>query len=126
MQARPFNLRTDYSEVATWWKAHGWPEIPPEALSPTGFVVDGICAGWFYKTDSKLSWIEWVVSNPSVEPEVRGAGLDALMGRLIEEGRRLGFSSMFSSISNKRLIERYKKHGFIETETGMSNMIRRL
>lgn len=130
MEIRKFEPDQDYEEVASWWKAHKWPAIPLDMLPKTGFIVEEprgkMCAGWLYKTDSKIAWIEFIVSSPHTMQEIRGKSLDLLMVRLVETAKSMGFKSIFSSINNPRLVDRYKKHGFIETEKNMSNMIMRI
>lgn len=130
MEIRKFDPQSDYLKVSAWWEKQGWPSIPLEMLPKTGFIMEdaegGLCAGWLYKTDSKFAWLEWIVANPARPFELRGRALDVLMLRLVETARSSGFKAVFSSINNERLINRYKKHGFKETEKSMTNMIMRI
>ena len=115
----------DYPTVAQWWIDHGWPVLPPEALPKTGTIVfiddKPICAAWLYCTDSSLSLLEWVVSNPETNFDERGAALDLLFPTLLSKAQDkivCGFSN------NPRLVERYKKHGFKLGDEKMDFLIR--
>lgn len=130
LEIRKFDPEQDYADVVAWWTARKWPTIALDLLPKTGFIVEGygvkICAGWLYKTDSKFALIEWIVSNPLPGHESRGEALDILMLRLVETAKRQDFKAIFSSIDNKRLIARYKKHGFTQTDGNMTSMIMRI
>ena len=100
-------------------------------LSTNGFLVetdDGrlACAGWIYSTDSKISWLEWIVANPDVRREDRSKCLDFLIYALTTTGRELGFNTLFSSMKHPLLIDRMKKHGFQVTDSAMSNLVGRV
>lgn len=130
MQIRKFDPEQDYETVAHWWKKREWPVVPLALLSKTAFIVEddtqAYAAGWLYKTDSKFALLEWIIANPDCEQKKRAQSLDILISRLMEAARQGGFSNVFSSISNERLIERYKKHGFKTSDKGMTNMIARV
>lgn len=120
-----------HSIVSKWWEAQKWPVIPLEMLSKNGLLVetdDGrlACAGWLYSTDSKISWVEWIVANPDVRREERSKALDYLIETLTTTARVLGFNTLFSSVKHPLLIDRMQKHGFHVTDKNMSNMIGRV
>lgn len=124
------SLRTfeasDYSDVASWWKAHNWPVLPIEALPKLGFIVPGVCAGWLYETDSTLCWLEWVVSNPLTSKEERSVALDEVISSLLSRAKELGFKQVFTTVVHPKLVDRYKNHGFVVTDQAMTNLIRSL
>ena len=56
--------------LVQWWKDWGW--VPPKRdILPndgTGgmMVLDGkipVCAGFMYATNSKVAWVDWIISN---------------------------------------------------------------
>ena len=61
----------DYDTIVKWWKS--WPDWEPLArnLLPEngtgGYIVEKgeipIVAGFLYTTNSKVGWMEWVISN---------------------------------------------------------------
>ena len=62
----------DYSTIVEWWKS--WPEWEPLAQemlpeNGTGGIIiekegEPIVAGFLYGTNSKIAWMEWIISNP--------------------------------------------------------------
>lgn len=104
--------------------------IPLSQLSTRGIVVEEngqkFCAGWVYVTDSKLGWLEWVVTNPESSIKRRKAGLEALVAEALKLATALGIENLFASVSNKNLIKLYLSQGFIKGDTGMTNLIARL
>ncbi len=110
--------------LTEWWKGHKWEVMPLDMLPPTGFIVGNICAGFIYKTDGKLNMFEWVVSDPTSSKEDRAQALDILIDAVLEESQRDGAKIVFTSVQHPRLIERYKKQGFVVGDEGMTNLVR--
>lgn len=119
----------DYPMVAKWWKAHGWPVLPLEALPEGGGVIayEGttpLCAAWLYKTNSSISWMEWFISNPDAPKRCRSLGLDAVIAELDTRAKAQGFKIIHTSMRHPGLIRRMKSHGFIVVDEGMTNLAR--
>ena len=70
-----FNIRklepSDYNiYLVKWWKDWGWT-APDKGFLPeegTGGILISddkvpICAGFLYLTNSKVAWVDWVISN---------------------------------------------------------------
>jgi len=113
-----------YTSLSTWWKAHDWPVMPPESLSQYGLVIPGVAAGFLYKTDSNIAWLEFLISNPEVNKEARSKGLDAIIEGLSAEAKRLGFKTVFTSSYHPGLIKRYEKHQFVKTDENVTQLVR--
>lgn len=116
----------DYTTVCGWWLARGWPVAPKHCLSTTGLIVPEVCAGWIYKSDSSIAWMEWIISNPNTESTKRAEALDVLIDALVAQAKDGGFKHIFSSISHPSLMARYEKHGFQATDKNMTNYMRTL
>jgi hypothetical protein len=62
---------TDYEEILVeWWKQWNWEPPVKDFLPDDGkggiIVYDGdtpICAGFIYVTNSKVAWVDWIISN---------------------------------------------------------------
>lgn len=116
-------LEEDYPQVASWYKKRGWPELPIHMLPQTGAILEGKAAGFLYRTDSPIGWLEWVVSNPDVE---HSGAIEAVLNYLTGKAKELGVEVILCSLSHSSLIEKYKKAGFFVTDGGMTNMMRRV
>jgi hypothetical protein len=125
MDIREFN-KIDYYLICEWWTAHKWNAPSYLMLPKTGFIIEGLCAGFLYKTDSEIAWLEFVISNPKSDKELRNEALNILIEKLINEAKQSGFKVIFTSVEHTKLIDRYKNHGFVETDKSMTNMIKRL
>ncbi len=123
---RLIDLNTDYHIICSWWRQHNWPAIAKEFLPATGYIVDGVCAGFLYKTDSKIAWIEYIISNKECDKSVRNDGLDILINKLLDVANEDGFKAIFTSVEHPKLMDRYVSHGFNVTDHNMYNMMRRL
>jgi hypothetical protein len=119
-------LNTDYETVKVWADMRKFPLLPQEYLPVTGFIHEGFCVGFLYKTDSKIAWLEWVISNPFSDSEKRNSAMNEIIEELAKDAKEQGFKVIFTSVEHKGLIERYKTLGFEVTDKTMTNMIGRL
>ena len=108
----------------SWYEGHGWPSLPKAMFPTVGFVVEGLCAGWLYQSDSVVCWFEWIVSNPEAEKRQVHKALAELYDHAIIQSEELGYSSIFSSFNHKGLIRLAEKKGFQVTDTNMTNLVR--
>lgn len=123
MIIRPF-IKSDHITVCRWWKAHNFTALTLATLPTTGFIIDGVCAGFLYSTDSDFCLLEWVISNPEISKEERAKGLDLLIDTLLETAKEKGFRLVFSTLEHPKLIQRYEDHGFQITDKNMTNLIK--
>jgi len=117
---------TDYPTLASWWRARDWSVPSYDMLPATGMIVDGVAAGFLYRTDSKICWLEFVISNPESDKSDRSQALNLIIDDLLSQAKESGFKSVFTSLEHPGLIQRYEDFGFLITDTKMSNMIKRL
>lgn len=122
----------DYKVLAEWWEFWWKKKVPREALPDKlsdGILikVDGVpaCAGFLYATSSRyVFWMEFIISNPDIkDKEARAKSINFTVRSLIELAQKAGALSIFSSIKHPSLKEVYKRNGFIESETKMSNFV---
>ena len=118
-----------YKTVAKWWQDHDWPVLPTQALPVRGMLVvyheQLICAGWMYDSDSSIAWVEWVTSNPGItDKRLVLRSLQFLIESLSVWAFEIGKESVFTSVKNPGLIRIYEKLGFLETDTGMVNLVK--
>jgi len=131
-----FNLRklnsTDYEDILVgWWKDWEWTAPPKDFLPENGeggvIIFDGevpVCAGFMYATNSKVAWIEWVISNKQYDRDNRKKALallvDTLNGICKNGGAKYGYSILHS----KSLIETYESLGYIKGDSNFFEMIK--
>ena len=114
----------DYEKICSWWERHGWPSIPLDFLPKTGIIVDDCAAGFIYSTDSSVCLLEFVVVDPRIEKTKRRLALDCLLCEVEKIAKNQGFKIIFTSVSHKGLIERYKTNGYSVSDNNMTNLIK--
>lgn len=125
MQIKRFE-ESDYSLLCSWWFEHGWNPIPLDLLPKVGYIVDDICAGFLYVNNSGLCHLEWIISDPRSDKTARDKALTVLIDTLCSTAKEFNLSAIFTTSSNKILIERLKTHGFNQTDVGVTHLIKRI
>jgi len=126
---------TDYEDILVgWWKQWGWEPPQRDFLPNNGkggiMVYEGdtpICAGYMYITNSKVSWVDWIISNKEYtkKPQRRDA-IKLLVSTLTEICRTTGSKYVYALIKNQSLIKTYNELGYIEGDSYTSEMIKAL
>ena len=114
----------DHKTLCGWWKKRGWPELPLAMLPSVGVIVDEKAAGFLIQTDTAVSWLEWIVSDP--EAENTGEAVSEVIRLLTNAAKDLGFAVVMTSINNKRLQQRFEDEQYVAQDLDMTNMVRRL
>ena len=99
MNARKFNVETDYPILLRWWESHGHGVLAPEFLPETGVTVleDNrmIACSWLYFTNSKCAIIDWTIVNPEAGLMQRARAVKLAMEQLQELARAGGVGVIF-------------------------------
>ena len=115
-------LDTDYQEIlVSWWEQWNWVAPEKDFLPDDGkggmIVYDGdtpICAGFIYVTNSKVAWVDWIVSNK--EYRVKGKRKEAiklLIDSLTNICKNIGSKYVFSNNNNRFLVDYFIESGYI-------------
>jgi hypothetical protein len=99
-------------ELKKWlnqWKlSHNIIDILPT----TGWIIDNVAALFVYETNSKMCFIECLISNKDLHKEITTHALDILVESAIINMRKKGFKYIGANSTYESVIERAKKHGF--------------
>ena len=129
-----FKLRrlesSDYDTLVTWWKDWKW-EAPPRDFLPEngtgGFMVSSddsdICAGFIYLTNSKIAWIEFIISNRQYKEEDRNKAIQFLIDSLSAVAEESGAKYGYAILKNKSLMKYYEEANFRVTSDKNIEMI---
>lgn len=122
-----FSPEKHYQTICQWWEAQNWPKVPLEFLPSFGLVVyhgeTPAVAGWLYRTDSAICWIEWIVANPEVRGEPRTEAINLLLSSLKEKAKECGGKIIFTTANNGSLVQRLEKNGYIVTDKDATHLI---
>lgn len=121
--------KKDYDNILTkWWKDWRWTPPPFDSLSDCGVIAskDGvdICAGFIYFTNSKMAWIEYIVSNFEYKEKDRKEIIEYTISILSSIANDKGFKYIYTSLNNNSLIDRYSNCGFQKGSSDCQEMIK--
>ena len=112
-------VKEDYDIVCDWWKWWRWPMIPKETLPNNGtggFMIEKnnipIVCGFLYTSNSKLAWLEYIVSNPEYREDDRQDAIDSLITNVEEFSKSIGIKVLFSIGRNNSLMDKFNKLGW--------------
>jgi hypothetical protein len=124
---------TDYESILLdWWNQWGWTAPQKDFLPDDGkggyIIYDGdipVCAGFIYVTNSKVSWVDWIISNKKyrVKPK-RKEAISLLIESLTNICKMSGSKYIYALIKNSNLSEIYKTFGYIKGDSYTSEMIK--
>lgn len=123
---------SDYDILQGWWKDWGWDPVPKDFLPDNGtgglmILIDGspVAAGFIYKTNSKVFWIDFIVSTKE-RIEGRSKAINVLLYALDDSCKKMGAKYIYALIKNISLIGRYEALGFKKSGQYTTEMIKSL
>jgi len=123
----------DYEEILVkWWKQWRWTAPEKDFLPHNGngglIVYDGdtpVCAGFVYITNSKVCWVDWIISNVEYKDrDNRKEAITFLIDSLTTVCKNSGAKYVYALIKNKSLIETYQDVGYIKADNYNQEMIK--
>ena len=134
-----FNIKplgeTDYEDILVgWWKDWKWTPPLKDFLPSDGkggvMVLDNdipVCAGFVYMTNSKVAWVDWIISNKEYKKKPqRKEALDLLITTLTNICKDTGNKYCYALIKNKSLIKTYETLGYNSADSYTQEMIKAL
>jgi RimJ/RimL family protein N-acetyltransferase len=124
---------SDYEDILMgWWKDWGWQPPQKDFLPDDGkggiIVYDDdvpICAGYMYLTNSRVGWVDWIISNRNyTNKELRKDAISLLVSRLTDICGLIGCKYIYALIKNESLINTYESLGYIKGDSYTSEMIK--
>lgn len=133
LNIRPLN-ESDYDAILKgWWTDWGWEPPQKDFLPDDGkggiIVMKGdvpVCAGFIYATNSKVAWVDWIVSNKEYRGDDRKEAISLLVDTLTNICKTTGYKYSYALIKHQSLIETYEKIGYIKGDNYTSEMIKAL
>jgi hypothetical protein len=117
------NTRTltesDYEILSDWWTAWNWPIINRDMLpdNGTGGIMvehegENIVAGFLYWSNSKLVWLDWIISNPKSDKDIRQEAIKKLILTAESMTKKAGSKFMMSISRSNSLLKIHKELGW--------------
>jgi hypothetical protein len=129
------NTRTltesDYEILTNWWKAWGWPILVKDMLpdNGTGGIMvenkgENIVAGFLYWSNSKLVWLDWIISNPKVSRDIRQEAIKKLILTAERMTKEAGSKYMMSISRSNSLLKTHEQMGWNVDKTPSHEMVK--
>jgi len=120
----------DYSTLKKWWTWFRFPSPPKEYLPEEGkggiMLIKNnveVCAGFIFFTNSKMAWVEFIVSNPNYREDDRSELIKSLIIEIAEIIKNKGYKVIFTSVKNESLINHFESVGFLKSANNTTEMI---
>ena len=123
----------DYDDVLVgWWKDWGWEPPAKDFLPDDGegglLVLDNnvaVCAGFIYVTNSKVAWVDWIISNKKyTNKKGKYKAVNLLVDSLTNACKKNGNKYVYALIKHDGLIKTYENFGYIKGDTYTQEMIK--
>ena len=129
------NTRTltesDYEILSDWWKAWSWPVMAKDMLpdNGTGGIMvehegENIVAGFLYWSNSKLVWLDWIISNPKSDKDIRQEAIKKLILTAESMTKEAGSKYMMSISRSNSLLKIHKEVGWTIDKTPSHEMVK--
>ena len=129
------NTRTltesDYEILTDWWKAWGWPVIVRDMLpdNGTGGIMiehegENVVAGFLYWSNSKMVWLDWIISNPKTNRDIRQEAIKKLILTAESMTKEAGSKFMMSISRSNSLLKIHKELGWTIDKTPSHEMVK--
>jgi len=124
---------SDYDDILLkWWDDWGWQAPPKDFLPNNGesglIVMDNdipICAGFIYTTNSKVAWVDWIISNKEYRKKPqRSEAIKQLIEVLTDVCENRGYKYVYALIKHSNLTETYESLGYIKGDSYTGEMIK--
>jgi RimJ/RimL family protein N-acetyltransferase len=134
LSARKLN-NLDYDDILLgWWKDWEWEAPTKDFLPDNGeggiIIFDGevpICAGFAYLTNSKVAWVDWIISDKNYnEKATRKEAIRMLISSLTNVCKNVDFKYCYALIKNQSLIKVYEELGYVQGDNYTTEMIKAL
>ena len=129
------NTRTltesDYKILSDWWIEWSWPVMATDMLpdNGTGGIMvehegENIVAGFLYWSNSKLVWLDWIISNPKSDKDIRQEAIKKLILTAESMTKKAGSKYMMSISRSNSLLKIHEQMGWTIDKTPSHEMIK--
>jgi hypothetical protein len=103
----------DYELICSWYETWGLPITPRSWFSSETYIIEDKCSASLYALgDSKMYWIEGLVTNPSCDKKLKSESIMKLIDFLQNRAKELGAEIVMTSTPRKGLQQMFIESGF--------------
>lgn len=118
-----------YNIACKWWGFWKFPAPPIEFLPDNMLCAYNketpICIAFLYRTDSQISWLEFVVANNEASKADRANGIELVLSSAKILASALGFGSIFTTSKNQSLNKKLENK-YTKTDEGVTHFVGRI
>ncbi len=112
---------SDWDTLVSWWLSwEEWQIHPAKEMLPMngigGLIVEceniPITAGFLYLTNSKIAWMEWIISDKNYREKNKKEAIELLINSLEKVAKNTGAEMIFSVTQNKSLLKMHENLGY--------------
>jgi len=112
---------SDWDTLVNWWLSwEEWKIHPTKEMLPMngigGLIVEcdnaPIVAGFLYLTNSKVAWMEWIISDKNYREKNKKEAVALLISSLEQVAKNTGAGVILSVTQNKSLLNIHEELGF--------------
>ena len=126
---------SDWETLVNWWSSwEEWQTHPAKDILPMngigGLIVEHdetpIVAGFLYLTNSKIAWMEWIISDKNYKKRNKIEAIKLLINSLEDVAKSTGAEMIFSVSKNKGLLNIHKNLGYTVDENPSCEISKRI
>lgn len=116
LKLRKAKFPEDLKEINSWIKDWGMTELPEWFYPEDVYIIPGVITASYYKTNSKVAYIEQIVSNKHIPDEIRKAGILLIGRHIFKQAKEDGFNVVLGWTRNKSITKVGEEDGMYATK----------
>jgi len=124
MQIRKANLETDLPTLRQWMKQWEITIMPDWWYPEDNYIIDGVIFASYYKTNSKVAYLENIVSNPECNHEDRFKASALISNHIFKTASDDGFNLVCGWTKNKSIMKNCNLNGMLVSKPEFSILIK--
>ena len=106
-------LPADLETLNAWRVGHGEDALGPEMIPETGFIEDGVAAGFLFRTESPaVAMLDGFVTNPAAPLRARMEAVARIGEGLAAAAREAGIRALTAFTSSRGIRRLAERHGY--------------
>jgi len=110
-------IPSDLPQVNSWYVAHQKPPVRITLLPQHGMIEENVAAGFLYRTDSAVCFLDGYISNPAAPLLTRYRAFIDITDRLIEYAKDRGAAHVIALCKARGIVKLAVRFGLRATGT---------
>lgn len=123
LKLRKADLTKDLPQLREWMTDWKMTHLPDWWYPEDNYIIDGVIWASYYKTNSKLAYLENIVSNPYCPHEIRFKGVELISKHIFKQAKADGFNLVCGWTNNKSIVKNCNMHGMVASKPEYSVLI---